>query len=268
MADKKISQLTTLAQADVAVTADFLPIVDTGSTETKKVTPQSVVLGALGATTSNVGIGTSSPQAKLEVAADTNATVSARISQSNLGTSAIASLRLDTQGNSWSIRSGRDGGYLSFHDAGGERARFDNSGNLGIGTSSPGYRLDVVGDAKIRPSSGYNAVFEVSGSALRINYLNDALSANVSAAFRAADFVFQTAGATERARITSDGNIVAGGSSVLATNATNGFLYVPTCAGTPTGTPTAITGMVPIVVDTTNNRWYFYSGGAWRNAGP
>jgi hypothetical protein len=51
MADKKISQLTTLAQADVAVTADFLPIVDTSATETKKATPQALVqAGATGAT--------------------------------------------------------------------------------------------------------------------------------------------------------------------------------------------------------------------------
>ena len=73
---------------------------------------------------------------------------------------------------------------------------------------------------------------------------------------------------TERARIDSNGNIVAGGSVALATTATNGFLYVPTCAGTPTGTPTAITGMSPIIVDSTNNKLYFYSGGAWRDAGP
>jgi hypothetical protein len=72
----------------------------------------------------------------------------------------------------------------------------------------------------------------------------------------------------ERMRITSAGNIVAGASAALATTATDGFLYVPTCAGTPTGTPTAITGMAPIVVNTTNNKLYFYSGGAWRDAGP
>ena len=56
--------------------------------------------------------------------------------------------------------------------------------------------------------------------------------------------------------------------AALATNATDGFLYVPTCAGTPTGTPTAQLGTAPIVVNTTNNKLYFYSGGQWRDAGP
>lgn len=58
------------------------------------------------------------------------------------------------------------------------------------------------------------------------------------------------------------------GNQALATTATDGFLYVPTCAGTPTGTPTTQTGTAPIVVDTTNNKLYFYSGGQWRDAGP
>lgn len=80
-------------------------------------------------------------------------------------------------------------------------------------------------------------------------------------------FVFTLAN-VERMRITASGNVVAGGSVALATTATDGFLYVPTCAGTPTGVPTAITGMAPIVVNTTNNKLYFYSSGAWRDAGP
>jgi hypothetical protein len=50
------------------------------------------------------------------------------------------------------------------------------------------------------------------------------------------------------------------GSAAIATNATDGFLYIPTCAGTPTGTPTAQTGRVPIVFDTTNNKLYIYDG--------
>jgi hypothetical protein len=61
---------------------------------------------------------------------------------------------------------------------------------------------------------------------------------------------------------------IALGAGAVATNATSGFVYVPTCAGLPTGTPETYTGLVPIVVDTTNNKLYFYSGGAWRDAGP
>ena len=71
----------------------------------------------------------------------------------------------------------------------------------------------------------------------------------------------------ERLRIDADGNVIVN-TAAIATTATNGFLYVPTCAGTPTGTPTAYTGRAPIVVDTTNNKLYFYSGGSWRDAGP
>jgi hypothetical protein len=56
--------------------------------------------------------------------------------------------------------------------------------------------------------------------------------------------------------------------AALATTATDGFLYVPTCAGTPTGTPDTQLGTAPIVVDSTNNKLYFYSNGTWRDAGP
>lgn len=53
----------------------------------------------------------------------------------------------------------------------------------------------------------------------------------------------------------------------LATDATTGFLYIPSCPGTPTGTPEAQGDLVPMVVDSTNNRLLFYSGGAWRAVG-
>ena len=76
----------------------------------------------------------------------------------------------------------------------------------------------------------------------------------------------QTDGTT-RASIPTTGGLVVG-TAALATNATSGFLYVPTCAGTPSGTPASQTGTAPIVIDTTNNKLYFYSGGAWRDAGP
>jgi len=55
-------------------------------------------------------------------------------------------------------------------------------------------------------------------------------------------------------------------SRVLTVSATTGFMLFPTMSGVPTGTPTSGEGSV--VIDTQNSRLYFYSSGAWRNAGP
>lgn len=60
-----------------------------------------------------------------------------------------------------------------------------------------------------------------------------------------------------RFRITDDGN-VAVGPSTLPTTATDGFFYIPSMAGTPTGVPTTLNNLSPVVHDTTNNRLYLY----------
>jgi hypothetical protein len=62
---------------------------------------------------------------------------------------------------------------------------------------------------------------------------------------------------------TNTGSVSVGPIGALATNATDGFLYMPTCAGTPSGTPTAISGKVAHIYDTTNNKLYVYNG-AWK----
>lgn len=64
--------------------------------------------------------------------------------------------------------------------------------------------------------------------------------------------------------INSLGSTIIGLQAALATNATEGFLYIPSCAGTPTGVPTAVTGKIPLVYDSTNHVLYARSGGAWR----
>lgn len=66
-----------------------------------------------------------------------------------------------------------------------------------------------------------------------------------------------------RLHISYSGNVVAGRQAVLATNATDGFVYIPTSAGAPTGTPTAYTGKIALEYDTTNNNLYVYNGG-WK----
>lgn len=64
----------------------------------------------------------------------------------------------------------------------------------------------------------------------------------------------------------SGSSLVLGGGS-LATNATKGFVQLPTCAGVPTGVPAVVTGGCPLVIDTTDNRLYFYNGG-WQTSNP
>lgn len=59
------------------------------------------------------------------------------------------------------------------------------------------------------------------------------------------------------------GSVVTG-VAALATDASDGFLYIPSCAGVPTGTPTSHTGVAPLVIDSTNNKLYAYIGGSWR----
>jgi hypothetical protein len=70
--------------------------------------------------------------------------------------------------------------------------------------------------------------------------------------------------AAVRARIPAAGGLVIG-TAALALGATDGFLYLPSCAGTPTGTPTAQTGTVPCVVDTSGSKLWCYLGGAWKS---
>lgn len=55
------------------------------------------------------------------------------------------------------------------------------------------------------------------------------------------------------------------GNVALANNATDGFVYLPSCTNTPSGTPTVFTGTVPIVVDVTNGLLYGHDGSAWVN---
>jgi hypothetical protein len=137
---------------------------------------------------------------------------------------------------------------------------------LGLGTSNPG---GAIGDERLRVTGTDSDSWPVA--------VEDS-AGTVAAGFYAASNIAGTGTFSndpflllcqnsERARLDSSGNVVIN-TAAIATNATNGFLYVPSCAGTPTGTPTAYTGRVPIVVDTSANKLYFYSTGAWRDAGP
>jgi len=52
------------------------------------------------------------------------------------------------------------------------------------------------------------------------------------------------------------------------TSMTNGFLYIPSAAGAPSGTPTTITNTTPLYYDRTNKKLYAYNttSVAWESA--
>lgn len=146
-----------------------------------------------------------------------------------------------------------------------ERARVTATGEVGVGTSTPRGDFDVghtlTGLVTKSVHLGYTGA----------NFYGFRLAQSADAGLKAAGDLFMQRGDTTAwvtdLSIDDNGNVTAGGGA-LATTATNRFLYVPTCAGTPTGTPTAKSGFAPIVIDTTNNKLYFYSTGVWRDAGP
>ena len=55
------------------------------------------------------------------------------------------------------------------------------------------------------------------------------------------------------------------GGGTLSTSATDGFVEISSSAGVPTGVPTSHSGFVPLDIDTTDNRLYFYNG-SWQRA--
>lgn len=69
----------------------------------------------------------------------------------------------------------------------------------------------------------------------------------------------------EKLRLAVDGNFIVG-TAAIATTATAGFPWIPSCAGTPTGAPTApYSNAAAMVVDTTNSKLYVLVGSTWKS---
>lgn len=212
----------------------------------------------------NVGIGTNSPGQRLVVSgADTNGST-IRLANTT-GTSEVI-LSLDAGNNGLSqrdsqIRGGNNGSnqtYIDFYTANAavpvRAMRIANTGNVGIGTTAANERLTVFASSGVQIGATDGTVNQ------RVGYCLGGTAYSGAASNHAYALVTND---VERIRIDTAGNVLVGTPS-LATTATDGFPYIPTCAGVPTGTPTAKTGFAPMVVDSTNNKLYVYIGGAWR----
>jgi len=97
----------------------------------------------------NVGIGTTSPSEKLHVIGTTNTRVIIE-TQTNGGSSA---LRLDANPNYWELKNYGPSANLGITRGTTEHLTIDNTGNVGIGTTSPSQKLHVVGNGRF--TGGY-----------------------------------------------------------------------------------------------------------------
>jgi len=246
----------------------------------------------------NVGIGTSAPSEKLQVASG-EIMVSSNTSTSSAVHNGIK-FTTDNETYYSAVRANRDTLStrigLSFLTANGavpvETMRIDYAGRVGIGMAAPSYPLDVQGAIQAKgtnsilldPSSGLlytstGLVNLATGNNARMQVLaagpfierniadaNPALIVSNTNATSTGDITQFKSNATVKARITTLGSVVVGNStSAISTSATDGFLYVSSSAGAPTGTPTTQTGSVPVHVDATNNAMYMYTNSAWRS---
>jgi hypothetical protein len=123
---------------------------------------QAMTLDASG----NLGIGATSPAYKLDVRQATNADAYINLQNATAGYASALTLSAansagasynavssyDGTSNQWQIGGFGTANTLAFKTGGSERARIDSSGNFGIGTTSPGVKLDVTG--AIRATGG------------------------------------------------------------------------------------------------------------------
>jgi len=172
----------------------------------------------------NVGIGIASPVSKLTIAGPQNTTGDTlifNVPESNQ-TAGTDNLRIYNvyQAPNYNITSDL-GGVLQIGTRGGTPAFWSlnakggatfatSGGNVGIGTTSPAYKLDVNGDARFGDGNNFNPLIQYAGSGRAAgspgySFVGD-LDTGMFNPNLGNTIAFSTAG-TERIRIISDGNV-------------------------------------------------------------
>ena len=161
---------------------------------------------------------------------------------------------------------------------GGSKVQFDVNGLSAQGSGTGVGVFDFYNEVGVRIGRIYSsgsanngtlsiiADYDGSGSTNISMQAQDFLTLSTSANSEIIDFtnngLVYDSGASTRYHKLVQGSVILSGAA-LSTSATNGFTYIPTCAGKPTGTPSSQSGTVPIVFDTINHVYWAYDNGAW-----
>lgn len=205
-----------------------------------------------------VGLNQADPQNRLHISEPGATSVYAQFTNLTSGHTATDGIQygLDSAGNGYVYL--RENGIVYIGTNNITRAHFEASGGLTILTPTAGIALNVSGVSN-------QLVINATGGATS----GQSYGIKVRAGTTSADYgivVNNYADTITHFKVDGVGNAELGISS-LATTATDGFPYIPTCAGTPTGTPTTKTGKTPMVYDTTNDLLYMWTGAAWAGVG-
>ena len=147
----------------------------------------------------NLGIGTTSPGAKLQVVGTSGTT------QSIIGYG-TQNLYVGVSGTNVDLKSsGSSAGTFTFSTGNTERVRITaNAGNVGIGISSPAAKLDVLQEARISYAAGNQYRVRVTNTDGNGRILVDG---EESALIFGTSAATANATATEKMRISSEGNV-------------------------------------------------------------
>jgi len=164
--------------------------------------------------TGNVGIGTTSPIAKLTI-------------NSTSGDNAGGLSLYDGSGTAFYMYQFADNKFVLEAGNGLKNLVLDNAGNVGIGTASPTQLLDVAGaDAEI--------VINDSNDAPALRFRGSGVTSAMVEVNSAKDMFFKTGGVAEQMRITSAGNVGIGTTSPSEKLEVSGRIKVQTSAGSLT----------------------------------